>query len=543
MTFAVEALPSGDEYDYIIVGAGSAGCVIASRLTEDPKVSVLLIESGGSERNWKFRIPGGQSFVKDWGRYAWLYQTESDPSRNDRTETWRRGRILGGSSSINGVIYAIGLPRDFDLWAEMGASGWSWRDVEPFFRRAERCPGLQGRGQSGPVHVEILRSPHRSTEDLIASANAVGIQAVKDINLANSDAIGIAQTNQLSGLRQDSATAYLRPAWRRRNLRILTHARVERVIFDQGQASGLQLSVHDKHFAVKARREIVLSAGAIGSPHLLMLSGIGPAQQLQAHGIAVVADSPSVGSNLHDHPELYIEYEVKDRTYSSAMQWHQLALSGLQFALARRGQATSCASHILAYARSRPEKQAPDLLLFSGPWGYLEDNFTFQSRVNTYSLSPSLCHPRSRGRIALRSPDPGEAPVIDPNLLGDRDDVIRLMRGVRLVDRIAQTRPFSDRVMRRLSPDFDLSDDSSLEAYIRENASICYHACGTCRMGDDPSSVVDSRLRVRGVGHLTVADASVIPLVTSGNLHAPTVMIGERAAELLREPGRLMPIR
>ena len=543
MTCTVEALPSGDEYDYIIVGAGSAGCVIASRLTEDPKVSVLLIESGGSERNWKFRIPGGQSFVKDWERFAWLYQTESDPSRNERTETWRRGRILGGSSSINGVIYAIGLPRDFDLWAEMGASGWSWRDVEPFFRRAERCPGLQGRGQSGPVHVEILRSPHRSTEDLIASANAVGIQAVKDINLANSDAIGIAQTNQLSGLRQDSATAYLRPAWRRPNLRILTHARVERVIFDQGQASGLRLSAHDKHFEVKARREVVLSAGAFGSPHLLMLSGIGPAQQLRTHGIAVVADSPSVGGNLQDHPELYIEYEVKDRTYSSAMQWHQLALSGLQFALARRGQATSCASHILAYARSRPEEHAPDLLLFSGPWGYLEDNFTFKARVNTYSLSPSLCHPRSRGRIALRSPDPREAPVIDPNLLGDRDDVIRLMRGVRLVDRIAQTRPFSDRVIRRLSPDFDLLDDAALEAYIRENASICYHACGTCRMGDDLSSVVDPRLRVRGVGHLTVADASVIPLVTSGNLHAPTVMIGERAAELLREPGRFTPIR
>ena len=543
MAGSVEILPDGGEYDYIIVGAGSAGCVIASRLSEDPKVSVLLIESGGSERNWKFRIPGGQSFVKDWERYAWLYQAESDPSRLGRTETWRRGRILGGSSSINGVIYAIGLPRDFDLWAEMGASGWSWRDVEPFFRRAERCPELQGRGQSGPVHVEILRSPHRSTGDLIASASAVGIQSVIDINLAQGEAIGIAQTNQLRGLRQDSATAYLRPAWRRPNLRVLTHAHVEKVTFDQGQASGLQLSVQNKHFEVKARREIVLSAGAFGSPHLLMLSGIGPAQQLRAHGIAVVADSPSVGSNLHDHPELYIEYEVQDRTYSSAMQWHQLALSGLQFALARRGQATSCASHILAYARSRPEEQAPDLLLFSGPWGYLEDNFTFKSRVNTYSLSPSLCHPRSRGRIALRSPDPREAPVIDPNLLGDRDDVIRLMRGVRLVDRIAQTRPFSDRVIRRLSPDFDLSDDSSLEAYIRENASICYHACGTCRMGDDPSSVVDSRLRVRGVGHLTVADASVIPLVTSGNLHAPTVMIGERAAELLREPGRFTPIR
>lgn len=543
MMNTVEPLPSGAEYDYIIVGAGSAGCVIASRLSEDPKVSVLLVESGGSERNWKFRIPGGQSFVKDWERYAWLYQAESDPSRFDRTEIWRRGRILGGSSSINGVIYAIGLPRDFDLWAEMGALGWSWRDVEPFFRRAERCPGLQGRGQSGPVHVEILRSPHRSTGDLIASARAVGIQSVRDINLAQGEAIGIAQTNQLRGLRQDSATAYLRPAWRRPNLRVLTHTQVEKVTFDQGHASGVQLSVHNRRFEVKARREIVLSAGAFGSPHLLMLSGIGPAQQLQTHGITVVADSPSVGGNLHDHPELYIEYEVRDRTYSSAMQWHQLVLSGLQFALARRGQATSCASHILAYARSSLQEPAPDLLLFSGPWGYLEDNFTFNSRVNTYSLSPSLCHPRSRGRIALRSPDSRVAPLIESNLLGDRDDVIRLMRGVRLVDRIARTKPFSDRVIKRVSPDFDLSDDAALEAYIRENAGICYHACGTCRMGDDPSAVVDSQLRVRGVDRLTVADASVIPLVTSGNLHAPTVMIGERAAELLRVPGRITPIR
>lgn len=542
MACSVEALPGGNEYDYIIVGAGSAGCVIASRLTEDPKVSVLLIESGGSERNWKFRIPGGQSFVKDWERYAWLYETERDPSRYDRTETWRRGRVLGGSSSINGVIYAIGLPRDFDLWDKMGASGWSWRDVEPFFRRAERCPGLQGRGQSGPVHVEILRSPHRSTRDLIASANSVGIQSIRDINLAQGDAIGIAQTNQLQGLRQDSATAYLRPAWRRPNLRVLTHARVERIVFDQGQATGLLVSAYDKLFEVRARREIVLSAGAFGSPHLLMVSGVGPAEQLRKHGISVVADSQSVGGNLHDHPELYIEYEVRDRTYSSAMQWHRLALSGLQFALARRGQATSCASHILAYARSRPEEVSPDLLLFSGPWGYLEDNFTFTSGVNTYSLSPSLCHPRSRGRIELRSADPREAPMIEPNLLGDRDDVMRLMRGVRLVDRIASAKPFSDRVIRRLSPDFDLSNEDALEAYVRENAGICYHACGTCRMGDDPASVVDSRLRVRGVGRLSVADASVIPLVTSGNLHAPTVMIGERAADLLRAPGRYIPV-
>lgn len=538
MVTPVEVLPDGDEYDYIVVGAGSAGCVIASRLTEDPNVSVLLIESGGSERNWKFRIPGGQSFVKDWDPYAWLYPTESDPSRRGQSEIWRRGRILGGSSSINGVIYAVGLPRDYDLWADLGASGWSWKDVEPYFHRAERCPGLEGRGQTGPVHVEVLRSPHISTNDLIASAASAGIPATRDINRVQGEAIGVAQTNQLRGLRQDSATAYLRPAWRRPNLRVLTHARVERVIFDQGQATGVKLLANGKHFDVSARREVVLTAGAFGSPHLLMLSGIGPADQLRAHGIDVVADSPSVGRNLQDHPELYVEYEVRDRTYSSAMQWHQLALSGLEFAFARRGQATSCASHILGYARSAPREQAPDLLLFAGPWGYLEDSFTFKSSVNTYSLSPSLCHPRSRGWIALRSADFREKPLIVPNLLSDQDDVIRLMQGVRVVDRIAQTKPFSDRVIKRLSPDFDLSDDAALEAYVRANAGICYHACGTCRMGDDLSSVVDSRLRARGVSRLTVADASVIPLVTSGNLHAPTVMIGERAVDLLRAPAR-----
>jgi choline dehydrogenase len=535
---SIEGLSGGHEYDYVIVGAGSAGSVIASRLTEDPNISVLLIESGGSERNWKFRVPGGQSFVKDWEPYAWLYPTQSDPSRSGRSETWRRGRILGGSSSINGVIYAVGLPRDYDLWAENGASGWGWKDVEPFFQRAERCPGLEGRGQSGPVHVEIFRSPHVSTDDLLAAAAAAGIPSVVDINRVPGEAIGVAQTNQRCGLRQDSATAYLRPAWRRHNLRVLTNARAERVLFAEGQATGVQLSLDGKHFYVSARREVVLSAGAFGSPHLLMLSGVGPTDHLRAHGIEIKADSPSVGCNLQDHPELYVEYEVRDRTYSSAMQWHQLVLSGIQFALARRGQATSCASHILGYARSRPEERLPDLLLFSGPWGYLEDNFTFNSRVNTYSLSPSLCHPRSRGQIALRSPDAREKLHIEPNLLGDYDDVMRLMRGVRLVDRIAQNKPFSDRVIKRLTPDFDLSDDAALEAYVRENAGICYHACGTCRMGDDPLSVVDSRLRVRGVSRLTVADASVIPLVTSGNLHAPTVMIGERAADLLREPGR-----
>jgi choline dehydrogenase len=268
-----------------------------------------------------------------------------------------------------------------------------------------------------------------------------------------------------------------------------------------------------------------------------MLSGVGPAVQLRSHGIEVVSDVPSVGRNLQDHPELYIEYEVRDRTYSTAMRWQSLIKTALQFAFTRSGRATSPATHVLGYARSSPAEPVPDLLLFSGPWGYLEDTLTFARDLDVYSLSPSICHPRSRGHIELRSANPADHPRIAPNLLGDPDDVERLMRGVRLVDRIAATAPFAQHVVRRIRPDFDLEDSAELERFVRETAGICYHASGTCRMGDDAGAVVDPELRVRGVGRLRVADASVIPVVTSGNLHAPVVMIGERAADLIRQTG------
>jgi choline dehydrogenase-like flavoprotein len=473
--------------------------------------------------------------VRDWDRHAWLYETEADPGRAGRVETWRRGRLLGGSSSINGLIYAIGLPRDYQRWEAMGATGWGWRAVEPFFRRAERCPGLPGRGQSGPVHVEVFRSPHRYTPDLLAAFAAAGVPEVADVNRVEGEAVGIAQTNQLRGLRQDSATAYLGPARGRKNLRVLTGAQVERVLIEGGKACGVVFRRGGERFRAAARAEVVLSAGAFGTPQLLMLSGVGPASQLRELGIAVHVDRSAVGQNLHDHPELYLEYEVHDATYSSAMRWHRMLAAALQFALTRRGQASSCATHLFGYARSAPTEPEPDLLLFSGPWGYLEDTFTFTRNINVYSLTPSICHPRSRGYLELRSSDPLAAPRIVPNLLGDPDDVARLVRGVRLLDRVAATAPFARHVKRRLCPDVSCADEPELEAFVRETAGICYHACGTCRMGSDDAAVVDPELRVRGIGRLSVADASVIPLVSSGNLHAPVVMIGERAAEFVRK--------
>lgn len=522
------------EFDYVIVGAGSAGCATAARLSEDPSTSVLLLEAGASERVWQFRIPGGQAFIRDWGRYAWQYQTEADPSRAGRQEVWRRGRVLGGSSTINGLIYAIGLPQDYDMWAAAGARGWSHAEVAPYFRRAERCNGMSGRGDAGPVHVEIFRSPHAYTDDLLAACAANGLPVVHDINLATDAAVGAAQTNQLRGFRQDSATAYLRPARRRPNLTVITDACAQRVVIEQQQARGIEYTRDGQRTHARARREVVLSAGAFGSPQLLMLSGIGQASHLRSHGIEVVSDVPEVGRNLQEHPELYIEYEVRDPTYSAAMRWRNLLATALQFVFTRTGQATSPATHVLGYARSSPAEPVPDLLLFSGPWGFLEDTLTFSRGLDVYSLSPSICHPRSRGHIELRSANPADHPKIVPNLLGDPDDVERLMRAVRFVDRIAATAPFAQHVVRRIRPEFDLEDSVELERFVRETAGICYHASGTCRMGDDAAAVVDPELRVKGVDRLRVADASVMPIVTSGNLHAPAVMIGERAADFIR---------
>lgn len=525
------------EFDHVVVGAGSAGCAVAARLSEDPQVRVLLLEAGGQDGTPLFAVPGGQVFVKDWPRYAWQYNCEPDASRGGRPDQWRRGRILGGSSTINGLIWAIGLPSDYDGWAAAGLPDWGWDAVAPWFRRAERyadaSPG--DRGRSGPVHVERFRSPHPLVSDLLQAFSAAGVDVVEDINAVAAAAVGHVQTNQRRGLRQSASAAYLTPARGRRNLEVWTGCRADEVLFDGRRAVGVALRRDGVALRVRARREVIVSAGAIASPLLLMRSGIGPGEALRQAGIGAMVDAPDVGRHLQEHPELYVEYEVNRPTYTRHRRPAQMAAIGLQWALARRGPATSPGSHLLGYAHSGlAPGEPPDLLLFAGPWGRLEDALAFSRGTPVFSLSPSVARPRSRGIIRLGGPGADEPPRIEPHLLADAHDVQTLMAGVRLVDRVVAQAPFARHVRRRMAPVGDLSDDHELERFIREDASICYHACGTCRMGADERSVVDERLRVRGVQGLRVADTSVMPAIPSGNLNAPATMIGERAADFIR---------
>lgn len=510
-------------HDIVIVGAGTAGCVLASRLTENPDLSVLLIEAGSPARRLEARIPAAFSKLYrsklDWGD-----STVPQPALDGREIVFPRGRVLGGTAAINAMIVLRGHPSDYDAWEAGGCPGWSWADVEPAFRRSG----------DGPFPLAEQRDPHVLTEAFVHAAQACGIPASDDLNGPDNAGVGLVPVSQRRGRRFSVADGYLRPARRRPNLTVVTEALVTRLLVERGRARGVAYRLHGdtgEDDEAPAEREVILCAGAIGTPHLLQLSGVGPREPLERAGVPLVHELSGVGANLLDHLAggLFAHTRGVD-TLASAESLRNLAI----WALRGRGPLTSNVGEAVAFVRTRPQLAAPDLELLFAPVLF-EDEGLKQPTEDGLTLAVVLLRPKSSGTVLLRSPDPLDPPAIDPRYLTDPggEDVSTLLHGLRLARRVLAKEPLAGLVAAELLPGKEAQSDDALVAHIRATSQTLYHPIATCRMGTDPLAVVDPELRVRGIERLRIVDASVMPRLPSGHTNWPTVMIAERAAELV----------
>jgi choline dehydrogenase len=529
------------EFDYVIVGAGSAGCVLANRLSADPSIRVALLEAGG--RDWYpwIHIPVGYFKTMNNPSWDWCLKTEPDPGLNGRSIRWPRGKVLGGSSSINGLLYVRGQPNDYDVWAQMGNRGWSWSDVEPYFRKAECGVDTDDDvlGADGPLAVSRPRLQSRICDAWVEAAVKSGYRRNPNYNGSDQEGVGHFFQTARDGLRSSTARAFLKPAKNRPNLVVLTDHRARHLVIGEGRANAIVCRHGDDERTIVARREIVLSAGAIGSPQILMLSGVGPAAHLKSHGIDVVHDAKGVGGNLQDHLQVRMVFRLNKPLSLNGKVNNPLrrALMGIQYFLTRTGPLTFGASLLCAFTRSGPEAATPDLQWHVQPLSADKPGVALHDFPGFTSTSCQL-RPESRGWIELKSADPKAYPAIHPNYLATETDRRVTVAGMKITRAIINAEPLASLVEEEMTPGARFASDDELLEAARNHSQTIYHPVGTCKMGPDGAAVVDEKLCARGLESLRIVDASIMPTLTSGNTNAPTIMIAEKACDIILEAAR-----
>jgi choline dehydrogenase len=528
-------------FDYVIVGAGPAGCVLANRLSADPANRVLLLEAGGRDDYIWIHIPVGYLYCMGNQRTDWCFKTEAEPGLNGRALAYPRGKVLGGCSSINGMIYMRGQARDYDQWRQLGNAGWSWDDLLPYFRRSEdQVRGADDmHGTGGEVRVEEQRLSWEILDAFRDAAAETGIPKTDDFNRGNNEGCGYFQVTQRRGIRRSAARAFLHPVLKRPNLTVLTHAQAARIRLEGRRATGVEFWRDGEKSFAAASREVLLAAGAVGSPQLLQVSGIGPGELLQRHGIAARHLLPGVGENLQDHLQLRMAYKVHNTKTLNERANRLIGRIGigLEYALFRRGPMTMAPSQLGAFAKSDPARETPDLEYHVQPLTLDR----FGEPLHAFpAFTASVCNlrPTSRGSIRIAGPDARVAPSIKPNYLATEEDRRVAVAAIRLTRRICAAPALARFAPEEFKPGIEAQSDAELAQVAGDIATTIFHPVGTCRMGQDDGAVVDDRLRVRGIASLRVVDASIMPVITSGNTNAPTVMIAEKAADMIRADAR-----